>query len=72
LAQCAVSFHLHHFSAPAEHFLGKELSEVFAQIPGGGHGTLLYQRGGAIYIYDGTIVIRDSTFDANSADFVSG
>jgi hypothetical protein len=40
--------------------------------PGGGHGTLLYQRGGAIYIYDGTIVIRDSTFDANYADDVSG
>jgi hypothetical protein len=43
-----------------------------APIPGGGHQTLLYQRGGAIYIHDGTIVIRDSTFDANSADLVSG
>jgi hypothetical protein len=34
-----LSFHLHYFSAPPEHFLEKELSEIFAPIPGGGHAT---------------------------------
>jgi hypothetical protein len=34
-----VGFHLHYFSAPSGHFLQKELSQIFAPIPGGGHGT---------------------------------
>jgi hypothetical protein len=33
------SFLLHYFSAPSEHFLRKGLSQSFALIPGGGHGT---------------------------------
>jgi hypothetical protein len=32
----SVSFHLHYFLAPAEHFLPKELSQFFSRIPGGG------------------------------------
>jgi hypothetical protein len=39
----SVSFHLHYFSAPAEHLLRKELSEIFAPIPGGGHGTTAFR-----------------------------
>jgi hypothetical protein len=31
------SFRLHYFSAPSEHFLPKELSQIFAPIPGGSH-----------------------------------
>jgi hypothetical protein len=30
----SVSFHLHNFSAPTEHFLPKELSQNFTPIPG--------------------------------------
>jgi hypothetical protein len=37
--QVNVSFLLHYFLAPAEHFLPKELSQIFAPIPGGGHAT---------------------------------
>jgi hypothetical protein len=33
------SFLLHYFSAPFEHFLRKELSQIFALIPGGPHAT---------------------------------
>jgi hypothetical protein len=33
------SFHLHYFSAPSEHFLPKELSQIFTPIPGAPHGT---------------------------------
>jgi hypothetical protein len=33
------SFFLHYFSAPPEHFLPKVLSQNFALIPGGSHGT---------------------------------
>jgi hypothetical protein len=55
---------MHNFSAPSEQFLRKEISQIFAPIPGGGHPT---QQGGAIYIYDGTLVIHDSTFDTNTA-----
>jgi hypothetical protein len=33
------SFHLHYFSALSERFLPKELPQVFAPIPGGGHAT---------------------------------
>jgi hypothetical protein len=36
----SVSFHLHYFSAPAEQFLRKELSQNFAPIPGGEQGTI--------------------------------
>jgi hypothetical protein len=32
-------FHLHYFSAPSELFLRKELSQIFALIPGGPHAT---------------------------------
>jgi hypothetical protein len=34
-----LSFYLHYFSAPSEHFLPKELSQIFAPIPGGPHAT---------------------------------
>jgi hypothetical protein len=34
-----LSFHLHYFSPPSEHFLPKEISQIFAPIPGGGHAT---------------------------------
>jgi hypothetical protein len=37
--QVSVSFLLHYFSAPSEHFLPKELSQNFARIPGAGHAT---------------------------------
>jgi hypothetical protein len=33
------SFVSHYFSAPFEHFLRKELSQIFALIPGASHGT---------------------------------
>jgi hypothetical protein len=33
------SFHLNYFLVPSEHFLQKELSQNFALIPGGPHGT---------------------------------
>jgi hypothetical protein len=35
-----VGFHLHYSSALSEHFLPKELSQIFAPIPGAPHGTL--------------------------------
>jgi hypothetical protein len=31
-----IRFHLHHFSILSKNFLPKELSQIFAQIPGGG------------------------------------
>jgi hypothetical protein len=34
------SFLPHHCSAPSEHFLRKGLSQIFAPIPGGEHGTV--------------------------------
>jgi hypothetical protein len=36
---------------------------------GAPHAT--FQKGGAIYIQDGTLVIHDSTFDTNTAKDVS-
>jgi hypothetical protein len=35
----SVSFLLHYFSAPSEQFLPKELSQIFAPIPGARHAT---------------------------------
>jgi hypothetical protein len=37
--EVSVSFRLHYFSSPPEQFLRKELSQIFALIPGGGHAT---------------------------------
>jgi hypothetical protein len=37
-----LSIHLHYFSALSEHILPKELSQSFAPIPGGAHGTFNY------------------------------
>jgi hypothetical protein len=39
LASVRASFPFHCFVAPSEHFLRKELSQIFAPIPGGGHAT---------------------------------
>jgi hypothetical protein len=50
-------------------FLGKELTQIFALCLGAPHAT--FQNGGAIYIYDGTLVVHDSTFDTNTAYNVS-
>jgi hypothetical protein len=36
----SVNFILQYFLAPSEHFVPKELSQMFAPIPGGGHGTI--------------------------------
>jgi hypothetical protein len=33
-------FHLHYYSALSKHFLPKELSQIFALIPGAGHATV--------------------------------
>jgi hypothetical protein len=35
-----LSFRLRYFLCPFEHFLEKELSQIFAPIPGGGHVTI--------------------------------
>jgi hypothetical protein len=37
--EVSIGFDLHYVSAPPEHFLSKELSQIFAPIPGGGHAT---------------------------------
>jgi hypothetical protein len=43
------SFHLHYFSALSEKFLRKELSQFFAPIPGGAHGTISNGRRSVIF-----------------------
>ena len=39
LVSMHIGFNLHYFSSPSDHFLPKELSQIFAPIPGGGHAT---------------------------------
>jgi hypothetical protein len=39
VGEVRTSFHLRYFSAPYDYFMKKELSQNFAPIPGGPHGT---------------------------------
>jgi hypothetical protein len=59
------SFLSHYFAALSEHFLRKELSQIFAPISGG--GTWNYLKGGAIYAESSDVKIYTSTFESNTA-----